>query len=90
MLQQTISSKHELSAGDLVALRSFMLNSVVNPYIIGIFNSKFRAYVMGVIGRSELTYRQPAQNGVLTDQLCRAIHCILLSIVPMQIAITIT
>jgi len=38
----------------------------------------------------ELTYRQPAQNGVLTDQLCRAIYYIHLSIVPMQIAITIT
>jgi len=22
----------------------------------------------------QLTYRQPAQNGVLTDQLCRAIY----------------
>ena len=38
---------------------------------------------------SQLTYRQPAQNGVLTDQLCRAICCIHLSIIPMQIAITI-
>jgi len=38
----------------------------------------------------QLTYRQPAQNGVLTDQLCRAIYCIHLSIMPMQIAITIT
>jgi len=36
----------------------------------------------------ELTCRQPAQNGVLTDQFCRAIYCIHLSI--MQIAITIT
>jgi len=38
----------------------------------------------------QLTYRQPAQNGVLADQLCRAIYCIHLSIMPMQIAITIT
>jgi len=38
----------------------------------------------------QLTYRQPAQNGVLTDQLCRAIYCIHLSIMPMQTAITIT
>ena len=37
----------------------------------------------------QLTYRQPAQNGVLTDQLCRAIYCIHLSIMSMQIAITI-
>jgi len=37
----------------------------------------------------KLTYRQPAQNGVLTDQLCRAIYCIQLSIMSMQIAITI-
>jgi len=37
----------------------------------------------------ELTYRQPAQNGVLMDQLCRAIYCIHLSIMPMQIATTI-
>jgi len=39
---------------------------------------------------TQLTYLQPAQNGVLTDQLCRAIYCIHLSIMPMQIAITIT
>ena len=38
----------------------------------------------------KLTYRQPAQNGVLMDQRCRAIYCIQLSIMPMQIAITIT
>jgi len=38
----------------------------------------------------QLTYRQPAQNGVLTDQLCRAIYCIHLSTMPMQTAITIT
>jgi len=38
----------------------------------------------------QLTYRQPVQNGVLTDQLCRAIYCIHLSVTPMQIAITIT
>jgi len=38
----------------------------------------------------QLTYRQPAQNGVLSDQLCRAIFCIHLFIMPMQIAITIT
>jgi len=38
----------------------------------------------------ELTYRQPAQNGVMTDQLCRAVFCIHLSIMSMQIAITIT
>jgi len=38
----------------------------------------------------QLTYRQPAQNGVLTDQLCRAIYCIHLSILPLQIPITIT
>jgi len=39
---------------------------------------------------SQLTYRQPAQNVVLTDQLCRAIFGLHLSIMPMQIAITIT
>jgi len=38
----------------------------------------------------QLTYRQPAQNGVLTDKLCQAIYCIHLSIMPMKIAITIT
>jgi len=38
----------------------------------------------------QLTYRQPAQNGVLTDQLCQANYCIHLSIMPMHIAITIT
>jgi len=45
MLQQTISSKQELSAGDQVALRSFMLNSAVNSYVISILNSKFRYYI---------------------------------------------
>jgi len=44
MLQQTISSQQELSAGVQVAIRSFMLNSAVNPYIIGMLSSKFRAY----------------------------------------------
>jgi len=43
-----------------------------------------------IICYTHMTYRQPAQNGVLTDQLCRAIYCIHLSIMPMQIAITIT
>ena len=38
----------------------------------------------------QLTYQQPAQNGVLTDQLCRAIYCSHLSIMPMQISIIIT
>jgi len=38
----------------------------------------------------QMAYRQPAQNGVLTDQLCLAIYCIHLSIMPMQIAIDIT
>ena len=42
------------------------------------------------IRQVKLTYRQPVQNGVLTDQLCRAIYSIHLSIMPMQIAITIT
>jgi len=32
-------------------------------------------------------YRQPTQNGVLTDQLLRVIYCIHLSIMPMQIAL---
>jgi len=38
----------------------------------------------------QLTYRQSAQNAVLTDQICRDIYCIHLSIVHMQIAIFIT
>jgi len=38
----------------------------------------------------QLTYQQPAQNGVLMDQLCWAIYCIYWSIMPMQINITIT
>jgi len=50
-LQQAISTQQDFSAGDQMAMRSFMLNSAVNPYIIGLFNSKFRAYVMGVMGR---------------------------------------
>ena len=38
----------------------------------------------------QLTYRQPVQNGGLTDQLCRALYYIHLSTMPIQIAITIT
>jgi len=41
------------------------------------------------IQKKQLTYQQPAQNGALTDQFCRAIYCIHLSIMPMQVAITI-
>jgi len=37
-----------------------------------------------------LTYRQRTQNGVLTGMLCRAIFCNHLSVLPMQIATTIT
>jgi len=37
----------------------------------------------------EFTYRQPAQNDVLTDLICRAIFCIYLSILHMQIGTTI-
>jgi len=44
----------------------------------------------GGLSICQLTYRQPSQNGVLTDQLCWAIYCIHLSIMPMQIAISIT
>jgi len=40
--------------------------------------------------RRKMTYRQPAPNGVLTDQLCRSIFYIHLSFMPMQIAITVT
>ena len=40
--------------------------------------------------RSSIDLSTARQNGVLTDQLCRAIYCIQLSIMPMQIAITIT
>ena len=40
--------------------------------------------------RNDLTYRQPAQNGILTDLPCWAIFCNHLSILPMQIATTIT
>jgi len=37
-----------------------------------------------------LTYQQPAQNGALMDLFCRAIFCIHLSILPMQVATTIS
>ena len=46
MLQQTISSQQELSAGVQVALRSSMLNSAVNPYIIGIFSSSSWGWII--------------------------------------------
>jgi len=49
MFQQTQSSEQEFSVGVQVALRSYMLNSAVNPYIIGFFNSQFRAYVKEVM-----------------------------------------
>ena len=39
---------------------------------------------------SQLTHRQPGQNGVLTDQLCRTIYCTYLSIMPMHVAVIIT
>jgi len=62
-------------------------------YMCKVLDIKYCIAVSSIYPNSNvctLTYRQPAQNGVLTDQLCRAIYCIHLSIMPMQIDITIT
>lgn len=50
--RNTGTSEQELSVGVQIALRSFMLNNAVNPYIIGIFNSSFRQFVKRVFKRS--------------------------------------
>lgn len=39
------TSDQEFSVGIQIALRSYILNNAVNPYIIGMFNSKFRKFV---------------------------------------------
>ena len=43
--QQSNSSTHEFNSGIQIALRSYMLNNAINPYIIGLFNSNFRKFV---------------------------------------------
>ena len=43
--QQSNSSAQEFNAGIQIALRSYMLNNAINPYIIGFFNSNFRTFV---------------------------------------------
>ena len=47
--------------------------NIMVRYIFPLVDSNSILYIM-YIGL-KLTYRQPAQNGVLTDQLCRAIYC---------------
>ena len=37
-----------------LAWRSFMLNSAINPYIIGLFNSQFRRFVINLLCRCKL------------------------------------
>ena len=37
-----------------LAWRSFMLNSTINPYIIGLFNSQFRKFVINLMCRCKL------------------------------------
>lgn len=44
-------SEQEFSVGIQVALRLFMLNNAVNPYIIGAFNTHFRNYVKQLVCR---------------------------------------
>ena len=39
------TSDQEFSVGIQIALRSYILNNAVNPYIIGMFNSQFRQFV---------------------------------------------
>lgn len=39
------TSDQEFSVGIQIALRSYILNNAVNPYVIGMFNSKFRKFV---------------------------------------------
>lgn len=42
-------SEQELSVGYQIALRLFILNNAVNPYIMGVFNTRFRNYVKQVV-----------------------------------------
>ncbi|XP_045156302.2 tyramine receptor Ser-2-like [Mercenaria mercenaria] len=41
--------EQEFSVGMQIALRSFMLNNAVNPYIMGLFNTQFRRFVKDII-----------------------------------------
>ncbi|XP_045215261.2 bombesin receptor subtype-3-like [Mercenaria mercenaria] len=43
--------EQEFSVGIQIALRSFMLNNAVNPYIMGFFNTKFKRFVKDIICR---------------------------------------
>ena len=42
-------SEQEFNVGTQIALRLFMLNSAVNPFIMGVFNTQFRNYVKRVV-----------------------------------------
>lgn len=48
-------SEQDFNVGTQVALRLFMLNNCVNPYIMGMFNSKFRSYVKIVFWNSSFS-----------------------------------
>lgn len=39
----------EFSAGLQIIWRSFILNSAINPYIMGLFNTKFRKFVKSIV-----------------------------------------
>lgn len=48
-------SEQDFNVGTQIALRLFMLNNCVNPYIMGMFNSKFRSYVKSVFWNSSFS-----------------------------------
>ena len=47
--RQDNSSAQEFNAGIQIALRSYMLNNAINPYIIGLFNPNFRSFVNSLL-----------------------------------------
>ncbi|XP_053405047.1 growth hormone secretagogue receptor type 1-like [Mercenaria mercenaria] len=45
--------EQEFSVGVQIALRSFMLNNAVNPYIMGLFNTQFRCFVKDSLSKCQ-------------------------------------
>ena len=74
---------HTIWNKECAQLQCILFNYLILPQLIFLNICK-------LLFAPQLTYRRPAQNGVLTDQLCQAIYCIHLSIMPMQIIATIT
>jgi amino acid transporter len=45
------TSEQEFNVGVQIALRSYMLNNAINPYLMGIFNREFRRFVKKLLCR---------------------------------------